>query len=638
MSSTPPAKASSQRSLSSRAKLALDAGEFQLAMDLYERAMVEQPEIANLYRFNLNLARKGLLLPPVLEHELPSLRKSNSNQAPVADVALASSTLTVSLDKVATNLPVPLVSILMASYNSADYIEESITSALRQTWPTFELIVVDGYSTDGTWTKLQRLENSVSNLKCIRANTNLGIPFGLNWALSVARGDFVFFQNAHDISNPERVHLAMQHLMQNDVAGVLHGLPCISTFPGSAAAWNDNELMSLPFAIALPRKVFLQIGYFDYTQKLSFKEFLHRLVKFAAFSNNKILSLATELTTTYTSHEIPRAGAACLEYSPTLPSTQIRSEDDHDQAFARLHEELGVERFREFYRFPVIRDPIPATSPLSRLGNPSYPVVASLCSIPERAEMLRQVLASLAPQVDALHIYLDRYESIPEFVRDCHVNVTVYLANDYPGLRDNGKFLGFSDLQEDCYYFTADDDILYPPDYVISMIQRIEYYGKLAVVGVHGVLLPEQADRYFGSFRKVHLFNKELETDALVNNLGTGTVAFHSRLLRELDLSHFGSSGMADLHLSVFCKQRGIPMVALSRPKGWLQELPSPNTSLYHEFRQADDEQSALIRAHHPWGYAAIKQAVEMTSMRVTKPETSERLHRLIPILHTCLE
>lgn len=638
MSSPPPAKASSQRSLSSRAKLALDAGEFQLAMDLYERAMVEQPEIANLYRFNLNLARKGLLLPPVLEHELPYLGKSDSNQAPVADVALAPPTLTMKSDNVTTNLPVPLVSILMASYNSAGYIEESITSALRQTWSNFELIVVDDYSTDGTWTKLQRLEKTVSNLKCIRANTKLGITFGLNWALSVARGDFVFFQNAHDISNPERVHLAMQQLMQHDVAGVLHGLPCISTFPKNAAAWNDDELMSLPFAIALPRRVFQQIGYFDYTRKFSFKEFLHRLVKFAAFSKKKILSVATELTTTDTPREDPPVGAARLENPPVIPGTYIRSEDDYDQAVAQLHEELGVERFREFFRFPVIRDLTPVTSPLSRLGNPSYPVVASLCSIPERAEMLRQVLASLAPQVDGLHIYLDRYESIPEFVRHCHVNVTVYLANEYPGLRDNGKFLGFSDLQEDCYYFTADDDILYPPDYVISMVRRIEHYDQLAVVGVHGVLLPEQADSYFSSFRKVHLFSKELEADALVNNLGTGTVAFHSRLLRELDLSHFGSSGMADLHLSVFCKQRDIPMVALSRPEGWLQELPSPNTSLYHEFRQADDEQSALIRAHQPWGYAAIKQAVEKTSMRMAKPETSERLQRLIPVLHACLK
>ena len=65
------------------------------------------------------------------------------------------------------------------------------------------------------------------------------------------------------------------------------------------------------------------------------------------------------------------------------------------------------------------------------------------------------------------------------------------------------------------------------------------------------------------------MFKKELERDALVNNLGTGTVAFHSGLLRGLDLTHFGTPGMADLHLSVFCKQRNIPMIALARPEDW---------------------------------------------------------------------
>ncbi|WP_082426330.1 glycosyltransferase family A protein [Pseudomonas sp. NBRC 111133] len=637
MNSNPPGTALPQRSLSSRAKLALNAGEFELAIDLYERAMAQQPELAHLYLFNLNLARKGLMLPPIIEHEL----KLNKNSTPLQDHAqkTASTIPTVDHQNFNYHSVTPFVSILMTSSNSEDYIEESVTSILRQTWPNFELIVIDDSSIDGTWIKLQRLEKTVSNIKCLRTNSILGFPFGLNWALSIAKGEFIFLQSADLLIRPERIHADMQQLLQTNVIGVVNCHPNNSSKPRDLALSGRATPIQLPLTLGLPRKVFQRIGYFDYTKNLAFEEFIHRLSTFATHVHAELRSSEHESYSAYDFSAATALKSITLDQSSdSWAGTMESSRDEYVEAFHQLHQQLGVERFREFFRFPVIRDLIPVPPPLSNLANPTDSVVVSLCSIPERAELLRQVLASLAPQVDALHIYLDRYDSVPDFVRNCHPQVTVYLSKDHPGLRDNGKFLAFSALEEDCYYFTADDDIVYPPDYVASMVRRIEDYERQAVIGVHGVLLPEQAEGYFTSFRKVHMFKKELERDALVNNLGTGTVAFHSGLLRGLDLTHFGTPGMADLHLSVFCKQRDIPMVALARPEDWLQELPSPNTSLYNEFRQADDQQSALIRAHKPWGYAAISKAVAGASMRATQPDTGERLQRLIPLLHACLK
>lgn len=639
MNSNPPATALPQRSLSSRAKLALNAGKFELAIDLYERAMAQQPELARLYLFNLNLARKGLMLPPILEHELELNKNSNPLQDHTQKTGSTTPASTVDFQNFADRSVTPLVSILMTSSNAEDYIEESVTSILRQTWPNFELIIIDDSSIDGTWIKLQRLQKTVSNIKCLRTNSNLGTSFGLNWALSIAKGDFIFLQPADFLNYPERIHADMQQLLQTNVIGVVNYRSNNPSKLRKLALTGRATSIHPPITLGLPRKVFQHIGYFDYTKNLAFEEFIHRLSTFAAHTQAELRSSEHE---SYTAYDF----SAATDTKPITPdqssdsSTGIMesSRDEYVEAFLQLHQQLGVERFLEFFRFPVIRDLIPVPPALSNLANPTDSVVVSLCSIPERAELLRQVLASLAPQVDAMHVYLDRYDSIPDFVRNCHSQVTVYLSKDHPGLRDNGKFLAFSTLAEDCYYFTADDDIVYPPDYVASMVRRIEDYERQAVIGVHGVLLPEQAEGYFTSFRKVHMFKKELERDALVNNLGTGTVAFHSGLLRGLDLTHFGTPGMADLHLSVFCKQRDIPMVALARPEDWLQELPSPNTSLYNEFRQADDQQSALIRAHKPWGYAAISKAVAGASMRATKPDTGERLQRLIPLLHACLK
>ena len=639
--------------LISHAKTAFFSGQYLLAADLYQRAMAEQPELAHLYLITLNMARRKLGLDPLSERDLPVMPLSSpvptELSSPRVDAAGGGKVMLEDLyfrvAEAMRSLPgfhgtqQPLVSVLMTSYNVADTIEEAVISVLRQNWPNLELVVVDDASTDATWSILQRLQKSVGNLRCRRLNSNLGTYFAKNYALQLSRGEFIFFQNGRDLCHPERIRLCMRHLMQPNVVCV-RGAYSRVLFPSGQVLPINGMVSKLGLiTLGVRRQVFNDIGFFNCTSKASDEEFFQRLNTWVVHKAKEVRNL--ELPLYYTTlHEGSLFGdmiANDPEADGTIEQRPSASRANYVEAFTRQHHELGVERFRDFFRYPVIRDLIPVMPDMSYLTNPTQPVIVSLCSIPERAELLRQTLASLAPQVDAMHVYLDRYESIPDFVRDCHPQVQVYLSHDYPGLRDNGKFLAFAAQPGDCYYFTADDDILYPPDYVASMIRRIEHYGREAVIGVHGVLLPEEAEGYFSVYRKVLMFKRELEHDALVNNLGTGTVAFHSTLLRGLELEHFQESGMADLYLSVFCKQRNIPMIAIARPDDWLQELPSPNTSLYQEFSQANDQQSLLIRTHKPWGYAAIRQAVGGAAHRANGTEIGQRLEALVPQLHLCL-
>ncbi|MDD2728271.1 glycosyltransferase [Malikia sp.] len=547
-------------------------------------------------------------------------------------------------DGAARRLPVmaadsaPLVSVLMTTHNVADYIEAAVTSVLRQTWPRLELIVVDDASTDATWTILERLQRASGGLRCRRLNTNLGTYFAKNHALQLAGGDYVFFQDGDDLSHPDRIRLCMQQLMQPGVTAV-RGAYSRVRFPSGQVLPVNGLVRKLGLiTLGLRRRVFDDIGSFNCTSKASDDEFFQRLMAWMAAKGGELRDLDLPLY-----YNTLREGSlfadmvandpladGCIEQRPSP------SRSDYVDAFTARHKQLGVDGFRKFFSYPVLRDRIPVAPDMSRLVNPALPVVATLCSVPERMDLLRRTLASLVPQVDALHVYLDRYDEVPAFVRACHPNLTVVLSRDRPGLRDNGKFLPFANLERECYYFTTDDDIVYPPDYVAAMIRRIEHYGRQAVVGVHGVLLPERAAGYFSAFRKVLLFRNGLERDALVNNLGTGTLAFHSELLRGLDLSHFPQAGMADLYLSLVCKQRRIPMVAISRHDDWLLEMEAPST-LYQEFVRNDGAQAALVRSHWPWGYAAIGDAVAAVGLRAAQPEVGERLHALMPLLPTCL-
>ena len=53
------------------------------------------------------------------------------------------------------------ISIVMPSYNKADFIERSILSVLNQNYPNIELIIIDGGSTDGTVEIIKKYEQHI---------------------------------------------------------------------------------------------------------------------------------------------------------------------------------------------------------------------------------------------------------------------------------------------------------------------------------------------------------------------------------------------------------------------------------------------------------------------------------------------
>lgn len=108
-----------------------------------------------------------------------------------------------------------LISVLMPTYNVADYVEEAVNSILNQTYENFELIIVDDASTDGTFEILTALQAKDSRIKLYRNEVNSKICKTLNRALSYAKGDFIARMDGDDISRSDRLEILHDYLISH---------------------------------------------------------------------------------------------------------------------------------------------------------------------------------------------------------------------------------------------------------------------------------------------------------------------------------------------------------------------------------------------------------------------------------------
>lgn len=112
-----------------------------------------------------------------------------------------------------------LVSILIAAYNAEQWLSEAVESALEQTYPHLEVVVVDDGSTDGTLAVARRYEASHASVVRVIAQENAGACAARNRALAEAHGEFIKFLDADDVLTPGAVAVQLEYLLPWEQAG-----------------------------------------------------------------------------------------------------------------------------------------------------------------------------------------------------------------------------------------------------------------------------------------------------------------------------------------------------------------------------------------------------------------------------------
>lgn len=112
----------------------------------------------------------------------------------------------------------PLVSILIPAYNAEQWIEETLRSALAQTWENKEIIVVNDGSTDRTLDSVRPFEKHGVR---VVTQENQGAAAARNKAFSVSNGDYIQWLDADDLLAPDKIARQMEVLGRHGTRNTL---------------------------------------------------------------------------------------------------------------------------------------------------------------------------------------------------------------------------------------------------------------------------------------------------------------------------------------------------------------------------------------------------------------------------------
>lgn len=532
-----------------------------------------------------------------------------------------------------TRQDLPMVTVVMTSHNAEDTVEAAVNSILMQSYPNLEVVICDDASSDRTWSILKSLEVQTGrSVRSIRLAKNSGTYLAKNIAIKEARGDFILFQDSDDYSHAHRVACQVEPLLDD------HTLIATRT---KYARFNPDTFNIIQreghsaklglITLCVRRRIFDDIGFFDSVRKAGDDEWFRRLKHLCG--THSILDLSVSLYNAELRPNSLIADMVTVKADGSINQSSSKSRRNYVALFSKRHEDRGQNRDWFRANFPPVPSKAVELYPddIAAISHTRPLIIAAVCSIPKRVGAFEIVVDRILPQVDELHVYLDKYESVPDFLSSDKIKI--YRSEDYSiDFRDNAKFLAYDSLKakypNGFYYFTFDDDIVYPHDYVRHLISGIETYDRAAVIGVHGALLVEKPARYSRQRVVYHFCVDDLTQPVLVSNLGTGTVGFWSGAFDSIDPHAWGAGGMVDIDFSVTARKNGVPMVSIERHSGWLRpvELGEDDVPLFAENQKKEGIIRSKLATLQPWGYAGI----ESTLNRLNR-QTANKLRKLLP-------
>lgn len=455
------------------------------------------------------------------------------------------------------------VLVIIPAYNAELTIAESIESVLDQTHKDIILVVVNDCSTNST----AKIIREYSSVVLYNLPKNVGTYTAINHALyRIKDYDYFMIHGADDVLYRDNVEKHLSKLVGTKYLASVSGyIRCYygSNLVEKQAIFGDSMYM-------YSKKVFERMGYYDSVRFGGDSEYAARFLK--CFGESRVIGIGEILTKAYImphntnlTSKIPLAG---------------NTRDNYVQKFIAEHSEMSNNK--NFLR---------------KAFDDTF-ISMNVASVPSRELILRRTIESVINQCDIVNVFLNNYEHIPDYLLN-NVKINVWKSQDYRDKGDAGKF--FKSGETNGYFFTIDDDLEYPSDYVTTMISKVEEYKRKFIITCHGrTLIPGKIQSYYSAASRLYQYHclKEQKEDQVVEVGGTGVMCFHSDTIK-VTFGDFLEPNMADIWMFKLSQEQKVGIISIAHSASWLQYLKGVNDqdTIYSQHHNKDSIQTGVINS-----------------------------------------
>lgn len=156
---------------------------------------------------------------------------------------------------------------------------------------------------------------------------------------------------------------------------------------------------------------------------------------------------------------------------------------------------------------------------------------------------------------------------------------------------DNGKFEPLRFLKDPIYFFSCDDDILYPEDYIEKTIEAIDKHKT--IVTYHGRNLRGKALNYYHDHSAFRCDQSFIETKK-IDVCGTGVTAFRTDYFNPIDIYKAEDKCMSDLVFSLEAIKQGKEITHIGHYGNWIIPQINTGSTIYDRFNKDCSRQNEI--------------------------------------------
>lgn len=169
------------------------------------------------------------------------------------------------------NAAQPLVSVVIPTYNHAHFLGRALQSVLDQTYPNWEVIVIDNHSEDNTDQVIQSFNDS--RITTLKIHNNGIIAASRNAGIRAAKGDWIAFLDSDDLWYPQKLDIALKGIAEDTTVDVCS----TDEFLVNELTGDRSVLEYGPYSLSLYKELLVEGNRFSPSAALVRRDFLSRM-------------------------------------------------------------------------------------------------------------------------------------------------------------------------------------------------------------------------------------------------------------------------------------------------------------------------------------------------------------------------